>query len=108
MFVLMLGFCISFFAAGSWLKLKKKTCKNRASQQKIGSSYFVRVDELSTVCGKTDKCHVYVLILNRRPFLYSDIYCNRQFQKSVSGQSLVSSQTSKVYYSSFVENNKFS
>ena len=41
-FVVMLGFCISFFAAGSWLKFKKRPCKNQASQQKLGSSYSFR------------------------------------------------------------------
>ena len=41
-FVVMFVFYMSFFAAGSWLKLKKKTCKKRGSQQKFGPSWFAR------------------------------------------------------------------
>ena len=40
-FVVMLFF-VSFFAAGSWLKFKKRHAKKQASQQKVGPSCFIR------------------------------------------------------------------
>ena len=41
-FVVMLGFCMSFFWICISCLLQKKTCQNWASQQTFGRSYFVR------------------------------------------------------------------